>query len=751
MTSRGQWARGRRTWLACGAGLAALTIASGAQAADEPATEVDVVTVTAQKRAQDTLDVGVNVSVVGAQALEENRVTQVTDLASFTPNVDIKENMPGILPVVTIRGVGLNDFSATNNPSAGVYVDEVYLSSLALMNFDLFDLERMEALKGPQGTLYGRNSTAGAINIVTARPSFGALEGRIAGGVGNYESADLDGWVNIPVSDSFALRLSGKAVRQNEGFFFNRAIDRDIGRRDVLLGRIQARWAPTENTDIQLKAEAQRVRSEVGGPEFFGLLPPPGAPPGLVCPGSSGCMDFLGYTDTDGDPYKGEWSVDPTYDVDQRAVTLRVEQDFGWATLTSITGWVGFERTWGADTDGGPYRQTDFVEHDNIEQLSQELRLAGATEKADWLAGVFVSRDTVEMTYDGDLRDLFNTTTLTFTDQTSKSAALFGNVEYDLVENLSLVAGLRYTWEEKANVGGDYDLVSECPGSALTGAPCGAGPILIAFVDETIDDTNWSWKLGLNWKPEPRTLVYASVSQGVKSGGFFSGVATNSGQLQPYDPETLISWEAGVKQRLPAWGLSWSASAFYYDYSDVQTFIRDTSGGLPIQRLGNVDEAAIYGLDFDALWSPAALPGLDVTVGLGLLDTELGEFASSAGITPKGNELPDAPPVSFNLAVAYTFALGDNLESRFQVDGRYADDMFKDALNDPLIATDSYWVWNARASLFSGSDWEVALWGKNLADEEYATQGVNNLALGVGFRVYGAPRTFGISFSKSFQ
>jgi iron complex outermembrane receptor protein len=756
MTSRLQNGRGRKAWLAGGAALAVLLAAGVARAEDKAApapeaSDVDAVIVTAQKRAQDTLDVGVNVAVVSAETLQSARVTQVTDLAAFTPNVDIKENMPGILPVVTIRGVGLNDFSATNNPSAGVYVDEVYLSSLALMNFDLFDLERMEALKGPQGTLYGRNSTAGAINIITARPTFAGIEGRLAGGYGNYQTADLEGMINLPLSDTFALRISGKAVRQDEGFFYNRLTGRDFGRRDLLMGRAIARWTPGAGTDIQLKYEAQRSRSEAGAPEFFGLTAPPGSPASLVCPGSSGCMDFLGYTDTDHDPFKGDYSVDPTYNFDQHATTLRIEQDLGWATLTSVTGYLDFQRQWGADTDAGPYRQTDFIEHDNIQQLSQELRLSGSTDRSDWLVGAFASRDRVKMTYDGDLQDLFNTTTLTYSNQTSKSAAAFGNIEYKLGGDVSLVAGLRYTWEEKANVGGDYDLVPNCPGSFLSLAPCGSPPVLLASVDETISDRNWSWKLGLNWKPSPLTLVYASVSRGVKSGGFFSGVATNSGQLQPYAPESLIAWEVGVKQRLPGTGLSWSGSAFYYDYSDVQTFIRDTSGGLPIQRLGNVDTATIQGLDLDARWSPPALPGLDLTAGLGLLKTKLGAFASSGGPVPSGNEMPDAPTASFNLTAAYTVPVSDSLDVRMQVDGHYAGEMFKDALNDPLIATDAYWTWNGRASLLSGRVWDISVWGKNLTDERYVTQGVNNLALGVGFRVYGAPRTFGISFSRTFQ
>ncbi len=739
-----------RARLACGAAAAVLGLAGAAHAAETEGVEIEAITVTAQKRAQDTLDVGVNVAVVSAGDLQARRVGQVSDLSAFTPNVDIKENMPGILPVVTIRGVGLNDFSATNNPSAGVYVDEVYLSSLALMNFDLFDLERMEALKGPQGTLYGRNSTAGAINIVTARPTFGGVEGRIAGGYGDYKTAELEAMLNLPLSDTFALRFAGKGVKQDEGFFYNRSLGRDIGRRDVRMGRLEARWAPSDTFEALVKLEIQKSRSEVGAPEFFGLVTPPGAT-GITCPGSAGCLDFLGYRDTDGDPFKGAWSVNPDYDVDQRALTARLTADLGWATLTSVTGYLDFKRQWGADTDGGPYRQTDFIERDKIDQLSQELRLAGATERSDWLVGVFASRDRVKMTYDGSLQDLFNTKTLTFTDQTAKSAALFGNVEWKLAPTLSAVAGLRYTWEQKANVGGDLDLVPNCPASFLSLVPCGAGPVTLAHVDAKISDRNWSWKLGLNWKPNPFTLVYGSVSQGVKSGGFFSGVATTSAQLKPYAPETLIDYEVGVKQRLSSLGLSWSGSLFYYDYSDVQTFIRDTSGGLPIQRLGNVSEAKIYGADLDLTWSPDALRGLDLVAGLGLLHSELGSFAASAGAVPKGNELPDAPKVSLNLAATYTVDLTDNLQGRLQVDGRYAGDMFKDALNDQLIATEAYWVWNARASLMSGADWEVAVWGKNLADERYVTQGVNNLPLGFGFRVYGAPRTFGVSFSKAFR
>lgn len=616
---------------------------------------------------------------------------------------------------------------------------------MALLNADFFDLERVEALRGPQGTLYGRNSTAGAINIISARPSQSGVFGRLTAGYGNYETAEIEGMVNVPISETLAIRLSGKAIDQGEGFYFDTSDNDDLGRREVLLGRAQVLWAPGPNFEALFKVEGQRVRSEIGAGEFFGLLPNAGA----ACPGSPQCTDFLGYFDPDGDPFRGDWSVDPRYDIDQLSAMLRLEADLGTATFTSITGYVDFDRQWGADTDAGPFRQTDFIETDDIQQFSQEVRLASdAGEGLSWLVGAFYSSDDVVGRYDGNLQDLFNTTYLTTWDQTTQSAAVFSNVEVPLTETLTAVGGLRYTWEEKENTTDNSDLVSLCPGSLLSLTPCGLGPVSLASIDETIDDTNWSWRVGLNWAPADDTLVYASISQGTKSGGFFSGVATNPGQLVPYEPETLIAYEIGAKRRTGAYELT--AALFYYDYKDVQTFIRDDSGGLPVQRLGNVEEATIYGADLTALWRPARVEGLALSASIGLLSTELGAFESSAGLVPAGNELPDAPELTGTLGVSYERELSEAWSARFEAEGHYAGDMFKDSLNDPLIATDAYWTFNGRAILENAGGWSLSLWGRNLSDERYATQGVNQLPLGYAFRVYGAPRTYGLSISREF-
>lgn len=707
----------------------------------------DEIVVTAQKREQSILDVGIAISVVDKETIQTRRIETPSDLVVFTPNATVKENIPGLMPVITVRGIGLNDFNATNNPATGVYVDEVSLSSLALLSSDLFDLERMEVLKGPQGTLYGRNSTAGALNITSAKPSLDEFNGRIQLGLGNFDSSEIEGMVNIPVSERFALRLAGKGILQDEGFYFDNSLNRDVGRREVLAGRVSALWQATEFVDVLLKLEGQQGRSELGSPEFFGAIP---TPLEMNCPGSPGCSNFFGYTDTDGDPFRGAWSVDPEYNFDQVGTTARIEADLGTMSLTSVTGYINFSRDYASDVDASPLRLTDFNNSDDVSQISQEIRLSGSNNTLDWQTGLFFAQDDVTTIYSGNLQDLFNTTSLSVADQKSVSLAIFGNAEWSLTDSFSLVTGLRYSDETRETVNFTQDNVSEVGGSFLTMAPFGTPAIVLASVDDEINDSSLSWKIGGNWKPNSDMLVYISASQGTKSGGFFAGVATSNAQLIPYEPETLISYEAGIKGALPVHGITYDASAFFYDYNDVQTFIRDTVGAIPVQRLGNVEDAEVYGADLSLSYRPLVLDGLILNAAAGLLSAELGSFESSTGVIPEGNDLPDAPELTLNLGAEYTAKISDNLSMRFALDSRYQSTVFRDALNDPLLISDSHWVTNGRISLVNQSDWNLSVWGKNLGNKEYVTQGLNQLTFGNGFRVYGAPRTYGVSISKDF-
>jgi len=693
---------------------------------------IEEIIITAQKREQNLMDVGISVSVVDEQAIRDQRIEQVTDIVLFTANTSAKETIPGLMPVIAIRGVGLNDFSSANNPSVGVYVDDVALSSLALMSSDFIDLASVEVLKGPQGTLYGRNSTAGALSFHAAKPALEAFEARVSAGVGNYGVRELDTMVNAPLSSDFGLRLAAKQTLQNEGYWFNRMTGTDMGERDELTVRVQALWEPADgDSSVLLKLEQNRGRSELGAGEFFGLLPTASF---SDCPGSPQCADFFGYTDTDGDPYKGDWSVDPDYNKDQFSATLRVDWDLGFAEFTSVTGYIDFDREYTNDTDAAPSLK-DFYDSDSVQQFSEELRLTGSTDRADWQLGLIYAVDKVDSDY-FMLSDLFNTSFLLEFEHQTTSQAVFANADWVLNDELTLVTGLRFSHEEKDNMGFAEDLVSRAPGSFLTSATFGSPPITIASIDDTISDKSVEWKLGINWKPNDATLVYASAAQGTKSGGFFTGPVVSSAQLQPYDKETLLAYEVGIRSQLPGFGISYELNAFYYDYQDVQTFIRDTSGALSVQRLDNVDEADIYGLDATLQFRPTSVDGLTLAANLGFLKTELSSFVASEGVVPAGNEQPDSPDLSLHLSASYNARLSENIDATFAVAGRYQSEVYRDALNDPFLKSDSYWVTNARMSLYFGDDLELTAWGKNLEDKRYVTMGLNGLVLGGGFRIY---------------
>jgi iron complex outermembrane recepter protein len=748
--------------------------------ADAGSAKLDEVVVTAQKRIQRLVDVPLNVSAMSQREVRETRVEQVRDISAYIPNLDIKEQVPGGIPVISIRGVGLDDFSSTNSPAAGVYVDQVTLSSLALMSFDLYDIERVEVLKGPQGTLYGRNSTAGAINVISARPSY-HQEAYLTAGYGNYKTSQLEGMFNLPLGDVMAVRFAGKYIRQDEGFWKSRRgsqaedagglidlpslpvigqliprlpvppigfgtdtsddpIVRDIGKRDIILGRGHFLWDATSNLRLDLKVEGERSRSEMGQPEQFGSLCPTSAP---IDPDN--CTDALGYSDRDRDPYKGDWRGDFPYTIDQLGQTLTAEWDMDWATLSSVTGHIALRRFFHIDVDGSPANQFDFYQSDTVRQLTQELRLAGTSDLVDWLGGVFGSKDHIVVDTPGDHEDLIPMEhSHIHADQDTKSVAGFINGDWHVTKRIGVTTGLRYTYEARDYVGGTtWDVTVP-------------GTIDNTSQDSTIMDRNWSWKLGLNFAPTKRSLIYANASKGIKSGGYFSGVTTNDSQLMPYKPEELTAYEIGAKTQ---GALSFNTSAFYYDYKDVQVFMR--SNEVPVQFIGNVEKARLFGLDLEAMLRAG---GLTARVGVGLLKSRLGEFASPSGggpvaapgqpppMIPEGNHLANAPERTFNVLARYELPLfSTGALIGVQGDAHYSSMVFKEATNDPLIAQDAYWVYNARLSLVSAQrTWELAFWGRNLGNTLYVANGLDIGAFYFGNRNYSAPRTFGAEFTVSF-
>jgi iron complex outermembrane receptor protein len=362
--------------------------------------------------------------------------------------------------------------------------------------------------------------------------------------------------------------------------------------------------------------------------------------------------------------------------------------------------------------------------------------------------GAFHSRHDISLRTPSFHNHLYATEALITADQDSSTIAAFAHVEWALTDRLDLITGVRFTEQEKDYVGGTLDqnpfglsmLINPlCPGAAL--------PCQLSFADTSIDDQFVSWRVGLDYRLNDDTLIYGSISRGQKSGGFFTGTTLADAQLEPYQSEELTAYEVGLKWRGPR--VRAEFAAFYYDYSDLQTFVRVDLGPISVQALRNVPEAEVRGVEGSVSWEP--VDGLTLQAGAGFLETELGAFATTAGPVPAGNEIPNAPGLSFNARAIYEWSLANGLTARAQIGADYADGAFKDALNDPLIQSDEYWLLDARFAVGSETgDWEVALWGANLADEQYVVQGLNS-GLGAGNRTYNAPRTFGISATRRFN
>ena len=723
------------------------------EAADAPtATDGDIV-VTANRREERLQDVGATIQALSAEGIRAARVAEIKDLATLVPNVDIKETVPGALPTVTIRGIGLDDFSTVSSPAAGIYVDEVPLSSPGLMSGNFFDLGRIEILKGPQGTLYGRNTTAGAVNIVSATPGdeFAAFA---KAGYGNFDTLDAEAMLNIPLSEQAQLRISGKTIQQGRGFWTSSLLEdgtpgrRDLGRRDIWLGRIQLALQPADGLDILLKAEGERSRSEMGVPQFNGTYGKgtPFVPCAPVLQGrldNASCVDAYGYQNNYDSPYQGDWVGSFPYHVNQLSLTGKINYSLGAVDITSITGYIDFSRLYHIDVDATPLQQFDYDENEDVRQFTQELRIGYRNDRLDLVGGAFYSWDRVlgdNTNYGDDWPLLFlgaaSGSGKTNYDQVTRSAAIYADATWHLADKVDLITGIRFTRERRHYEGGT---------SFITASPLVG--VNDTFINDTIRDSNVTGRIGLNVRPREGLLLFASVSRGRKSGGFFSGFTNNVSQLLPYRPETLTAYEVGVKSEFGR-AVTFNASGFYYDYKDPQTFVRfiDPATGLSVQKVGNVDSARVFGADIDLIVRP--MQGLTLAGSIGLLDTRLSSFATAAGVIPGGNRLPNAPATSFSGKARYEFDLTPGLCAAIQGDTRYASSAFKEASNDPLIASKPYWLFNARVSVAGEKDgWEVALWGRNLTKESYVVSGVNLASLGIVNRIYNAPRTYGVELS----
>ena len=722
----------------------ALPIAAVFASCAAHAAVLEEIVVTAQKREQNLQDVGVSVTAFTGDQIARLGFTNSTDVIAQTPGLSFgTPTGEGNNASLTLRGVGLSDFNDNNEGPVAVYVDEVYVSALSGVTFQLFDLERIEVLRGPQGTLYGRNTTGGLMHFVSARPT-AETEGFFDVTVAENNQFKFEGALSGGLGDTVQARLS-YAHNQHDGYVTNRGPGvEDPNDTDNNAARLQLAVQPSANVNVLLNVHGSKNDANMGAWQHEATYSPDGGVTSLPLPADldlygtcPGC-DAFGYRDGDDDPWSGEYDRDGDLVIENRGGSINVEWAGEGVTFTSITAFENFERFYEEDTDVSPFKIVHNTYRADIDQLTQEFRLAGQGDALNWLTGFYYYDQETDGGFQIDASGIgFIIGDANYTQKT-ESWSLFGQVEYALSGNFTLIGGLRYTDEER-----DLDYLSADLGGLLPPDE----NTMFAY-DNGISNDNVTGKLGLDWRPSDAMLVYGSVSLGAKSAGFNTGLLDETGLFGmtvradvPYDEENLTAYEVGFKTDLFGGRSRLNAAAFYYDYSDYQAFAFVNLN----QVIFNTD-ATISGLELEFVTSP--VEGLDILLGAALLDTEAEDIPlnDGSGIT-RDRQMTLAPEVSLNGLVRYEWAaLSGHIAT--QVDFNYQNETFFDIQNHPVSRENGYAVWNARVS-YSGADdkWSLTAFVNNVFEEEYRAYSfdVTNL-FGFNQVAYGRPRWMGVSF-----
>jgi iron complex outermembrane receptor protein len=750
------------------AGLLAGTFMSPALANDpgEPVRDEAEIIVTAQRRAQNIQDVPISVTAISGETLEARSARNVNDAIAFAPNVAVTTGPTGgNFGGFFIRGVGQLDNSIALDPGVGVYVDDVYIARLQASSVDLLDLERLEVLRGPQGTLFGRNTIGGAISLVTINPDFDDFSARVRGITGSRDRYDLSASINVPLADNAAFRATG-FTRNQKGWGRNVYTGDTFGDISELGGRLKVLFEPSPDISFLLQGDYLRARNSPSHQILLGFNPQAGItvprPPQLggpfFRPGVSPTgVPFPTGVGADSSPNRRDnfASVPDQLDIDTGGVSLTVTGDLGFATLKWISAWRQFDEDSFADFDG-----TGFVMYDNAsvlrqEQVSQEIQLSGNVGNLNYLIGGYYFAE-----------NGFNNVTLcTGTNQLRQvnrclrsrnniwldveSVAGFGELSWDVNSWINIFGGLRWTSETKRQ---SNDSLLDNRDGVLTVLPAIAMPqpgttrVALPFTQVERTFSAVTPRIGVNLQVADRVRVYASFAEGFKSGGFNG--RPSSQQIISYEPEEARTYEVGVKADFFDRLLRVNAAVFQSDYRNQQLLVFTAVSGLFETR--NAGDSRIRGfeLEVDANISERfALRGT-----LGHLDAGYRTLSPQvAGIT-LNTPLPLTPEWTYTVSGEYRLPLKDMGELRVRGDWTYRSEVSYQLENDPLERQPGFGLLNLRATWqLPDERFDIGVFGTNVTDKRYLTNAQDSRSgNGVAFGGLGRPAEWGVEFNMRF-
>ncbi|WP_452656394.1 TonB-dependent receptor [Sphingomonas bisphenolicum] len=722
---------------------------SGTRAADDGAQTSDDIVVTARRREERLQDVPIAVSAVDAAALNSRGLDNVTQVSQIAPNIQFTPgqggNSGGIAPF--IRGVGENDFIITSDPAVGVYIDGVYVARTFGAMTELLGIDRIEVLRGPQGTLFGKNTVGGAINIVSSVPG---QEQRVEADLryGSFNTVRARAYVETPLSDSWSL---GVAALGEFGEGWQKIPSGDnLGNRNVVGGKLALHYKGA-TIDALLQADGLRRRQHSAPHSMVAFTPTflSGLQSAFIAP----CCTVPGDIDrTDSTPALNKDETDAFNS------SLTLTADVGPATLKSITAYRHVDALFGRDGDASStVNYAGDIHDEQARQISQELQLSlDLGGRGALLLGAFAYREKTRdntrlVVADGLYPRLiaagFDPALATALDfnidfrnrQRTDNLALFANGNYEILDNLSLELGARYTWEKKRFTQSAMRIYANQP--LLAGTP--------SYTLEKSWDA-FTPRASLSYKVRPNLLTYASFSKGFRSGGF-NGRPTSLEEIGSYDPEHLTAYEAGIKAgfgRIATINLA----VFRNAYRDQQILVSTVSptSGLLVVRNENAGRSRIQGIELEGNFRVSR--HFTLTSALGLLDAKYLSYMSVINGVPtdvSNRSLKQAPDITANASAVYQSALSEGLDGLIRVDVAYKSAVFVDAENTALLRQPDHAIVNASAELrLSDRGLSLRAGVDNLTNRRIITAGYDaSTSFGFTEAYYSPPRRYSLTLA----
>lgn len=782
----------------------AVSVASGGAGmvskAEAQAGTLEEIVVTARKREESLQDTPISIAAFTTADLEARGMVDFSEIGEFTPNVtfDFTSAIAGgnSAAIIMIRGVGSSDWALPVDPGVGLYLDGVYIARSVGQVMDTIDVERIEVLRGPQGTLFGRNTIGGAISVVTKKPTTDELYGRVEATIGSYDRQDLNAYINVPFSDTFAGSLS-LSQRKRDGYVKNLFPGApDLGDNDDLSARMALRWTPSNELTIDISGDYSTTDEAPAGNVLIGAIEDPDDP-GVgfgafnnILSGDPQCTDL-------GDPgrlnntncWNSQWAIGPfrtTSSHRSSTPELQTDERFGIAVrpaseldVWGLSGTIQWDISenlsfksitahrriedgfWSRDSGHAANQNIILVRTTNLyeqEQTTQEFQLLGSAfdDRLSYVVGAYYFQeegqhlDVVELV----LNSVFDSGGTIDNENT----AIFAQGTYDVTDKFSVTLGVRHTDEEKefvadSTVGLDVNgLVEGLPDCLDQPIPVpGNGACVLPNTPTTQDVTETQPYVNLSYRFSDDLMTYVSYSEGFKGGAFTQRVFPPALVTPQAGPEFVEVYEAGFKSTWADNRVRLNGAVFFNDYTDLQVNVSQatgTGGGNVIGTVtANAAAAEIFGFELEMTAVPTAQSLIQV--GIGYLDAEYVELDASVAELTKDSSLVNSPEWNINFAGQYEFDLGSSGSLTTRVDYSYTSEIYNDSPNHPLLRQGSNSLVNLSATWRDSEDlWSATLAGKNVTDETYLVTGTSGSGIIEG--VYGLPSTWSVSLRRNF-